>query len=321
MWAGVFPGQGSQVTGMGRFLADEFSVARLVFEEVNDALKFDLKRLCFDGPEADLALTQNTQPALLTVSVACYRVLRELTGFTPTLMAGHSIGEYAAVVNSEMMSLRDAAVAVRRRGEWMQEAVPLGEGGMLAILGWQDDQVRALCRWASESSKLGLVEPANFNAPGQIVVSGHKKALDWMQENYKADVVPGAPARLKAIALKVSAPFHCALMKPAEDRMRKLLEEMKFQDSKSQKVVQNVTAEASSDSKVVRENLIQQISAPVRWVDCVLRLKALGVTHFIEMGSGKVLAGLVKKIDSENLQTFNMTTLDELKQIEALKPH
>jgi [acyl-carrier-protein] S-malonyltransferase len=207
--------------------------------------------------------------------------------------------------------------AVRTRGEAMQEAVPVGTGGMCAVMGMTDSQVREMCQWVEKESKITPLEPANFNSPGQIVISGKQKAIEWLQTNYKKEALSDPPARAKFIPLKVSAPFHCSLMKPAEEKMRRVLTDITFQDS-LWPIVQNYTAKPSLTALELRENLIRQISAPVLWTQCVENLKAQGVTKCVEFGSGKVLAGLIKKIDSENLQTFNLTSLDELKAFEQI---
>lgn len=313
MWCALFPGQGSQAPGMGKFLYEEFPVVRRLFEEASDTLSVNFKNLCFDGSEADLGLTENTQPALLLVSFAGFAVLRDECGFAPAAAAGHSVGEYAAVVAAGALPFADAVKAVRLRGQAMQSAVPVGRGGMTAVLNLAPDQVAALCDFATKAGH-GPVSPANINAPGQIVISGAKPALDWLSANYKPEVFPDFP-RAKLIPLKVSAPFHCALMKPAEDTMRIVLGEMKFGDA-TLPVVQNVTATAVTAGDELRGNLISQVCAPVRWIECVRELIARGSDRAIEVGSGKVLAGLVKKIDSANLRTFNINSLEELRTVE-----
>lgn len=316
MIATVFPGQGSQHVGMGKFLYSEFAVARETFEEASDAIGFNLVKLCFDGAEADLALTENTQPALLTVSTATYRVLSKHVPLAPVASAGHSVGEYAAVVNAGALGFSDAVRAVRKRGELMQSAVPVGVGGMAATIGLDDTMVERICGWVKESQSQWVLEPANFNAPGQVVISGHKAALDWLQANYAPDAFSGAPGRLKMIPLKVSAPFHCSLMEPAERAMSDFLGEMKF--SKAQyPIVQNVTASPEMDGDSIRKNLVRQISSSVRWVECTRKLEAFGAKTLIEVGCGKVLAGLTKKIAPESLSCVNINSLDELKAAEA----
>lgn len=316
MFAAVFPGQGSQHVGMGKFLHSEFAIARETFEEASEAIKFKLAPLCFDGADSDINLTENTQPALLTVSTATYRVLKQIAPFNPVASAGHSVGEYAAVVNSGALLFTDAVRAVRRRGELMQSAVPVGVGGMAATLGLEADQVKAICAWVKKANPNWVLEPANFNAPGQIVISGHQEALDWLQANFKPDAFSGAPARLKMIPLKVSAPFHCSLMTPAETGMAKFLESVTFLNS-DYPVVQNVTAQPQTNSATLKADLIRQISAPVRWVECVKRLEKFGASRLIEVGCGKVLNGLAKKISPDTLTTLNINSLGELKAAEA----
>lgn len=316
MWGALFPGQGSQHPGMGRFLFDEFAIAKTLFEQASDTLSVDFKKLCFDGPESELALTHNTQPCLLLVSTATARVVASIAPFKPIAGAGHSIGEYAALVATNSLDFEDAMKAVRKRGEYMQSAVPVGEGAMIAVMGITPEQMVELCQWAEKTSGLGPIEPANFNAPGQIVASGHAKAVEWLQKNYTPQAFSsGGPSRLKFIPLKVSAPFHCSMMKPAEEKMRRILEDTRFSDA-VYPIVQNFTAEPVRESKTLRENLIRQISAPVRWVECVEKLRQMGVQKVVELGCGKVISGLVKKIDSEHLETFNINSLEELKNLE-----
>jgi [acyl-carrier-protein] S-malonyltransferase len=314
MIAAIYPGQGSQHVGMGKYLHNEFKVAREVFEEASDAARVNLQRLCFDGSELDLGLTANTQPALLAVSTATYRVLESLGLATFAIASGHSIGEYAALVNAKSIGFTDGIRAVRLRGQAMQDAVPVGLGAMAAILGAEDKPVRDFCAWVTESGA-GVLEPANFNSPGQIVVSGHKAALEWATSNYSPDAFIGAPQRLKIIPLKVSAPFHCSLMVPAENKMRDVLKAIPFAIPKYP-VVQNYSAETTAASEQVRENLIRQIAAPVRWVECVEKLLGAGARDFVEVGCGKVLSGLLKKIANENVKSHNLNSLDELKNFE-----
>jgi [acyl-carrier-protein] S-malonyltransferase len=316
MIAAVYPGQGSQHVGMGKFLHAEFAIARETFEEASDAIGLDLARLCFDGTEADLALTENTQPALLTVSTATYRVLGQLAPFEPVASAGHSVGEYAAVVNAGALEFADAVRAVRKRGELMQSAVPVGVGAMAAVIGLEDEVVRKICSWVRDSQPGATLEPANFNAPGQVVISGHKTALDWLQANYSADAFAGAPARLKLIPLKVSAPFHCSLMEPAEKAMNDFLAGMIFSAARYP-IVQNVTARPETDGENLRKNLVRQISSSVRWVECTKKLEGMGAKKLFEVGCGKVLSGLTKKIAPESLTCFNLNSVEELKAAET----
>lgn len=317
MWAALFPGQGSQAVGMGQFLYDNFSIAKELFEEASDTLKLDFKKLCFEGPESELQLTENTQPALLLVSTATFRVLASIADLKITAAAGHSIGEYAAVVTSGAVHFSDALRAVRIRGQAMQRAVPVGKGGMLAVMGLTDEQVVHLCQWAEKTSGLKPLEPANFNAPGQIVVSGSQELVDWVKTNAKADLFAPESPRLKMIPLAVSAPFHCSLMKPAEEEMRKVLAETQFHEA-GWPIVQNFTAQETTNASQLRENLVLQVSGPVRWTQCMARLKALGAQRFIEFGAGRVLTGLAKKIDSSATPPFNINTLDELKALETV---
>lgn len=311
-WSALFPGQGSQHAGMGKFLFDHFTSAKRFFEEASDAASVDFKKLCFYGSESDLALTENTQPCLLLVSAATYQVLHDELGFTPTVAAGHSIGEYAAVVTAGALGFADGIRAVRKRGQAMQSAVPLGQGGMTAVIGLEPEQVFELCTWAEKTSGESPVQPANINAPGQIVISGRKSLLDWIPANVKPDMFPGA--RVKFIPLKVSAPFHCSMMKPAEEEMAHVLGALKF-SSATFPIVQNVNAEAVTDGDILRTNLVKQVSAPVRWIDCVKNVRARGANRAIEVGCGKVISGLVKKIDSEGLKTFNINSLEDLKSL------
>jgi [acyl-carrier-protein] S-malonyltransferase len=312
----VFPGQGSQQPGMGSFLFDNFQSARRVYEEGSEALGLDLKKLCFTGSEADLALTANTQPALLATSTATQTVLTQELGITVSAGAGHSIGEYAALVAAGVLPFREAIKAVRIRGESMQSAVPVGKGGMAAVLGLEPLQVEELCNHVVKFSGLGPLSPANFNSPGQIVISGSAAALEWLKTSFKAEELWGAnaPKRLKLIPLQVSAPFHCAMMAPAEAKMREVLTAIPFQNA-PYPIFQNYTAAQETQGPALRENLIKQVSAPVRWMQSMQEARRQGFTQVIECGTGKVLQGLLKKIDPE-FQVLTTNSLDELKQIE-----
>ncbi len=309
----LFPGQGSQAPGMGRLLFDQFKVAQETFQEASEALSLDVRKLCFDSDEKTLALTENTQPALLCVSTAAYRVLKTEIDIKPDAAAGHSIGEYAALVAAGCISFSDAIKAVRIRGQAMQSAVPVGEGGMTAVLGLDDEQVRFLCEWTLKESGFSPLSPANFNTPGQVVISGSIKALNWLKENFKADVIPGDAKRAKLIPLTVSAPFHCDMMKPAEEKMRQVLSGIKFNTAQFP-VVQNFTADFVTDGALLKENLIRQVSAPVLWTQSIKKIRTHGIARGIECGHGKVIAGLVKKIDSE-FKVFSSQTLEDLEQI------
>lgn len=313
----IFPGQGSQQTGMGKFLFDNFVLAKETFEEASEAIGFDLKKLCFDGSDSDLALTENTQPALLLVSTATQRILRTQFGVQVVSASGHSIGEYAALVAADSLAFAQAIKAVRLRGQAMQSAVPVGQGGMLAVLGLDPAQAEELCKWAVENSKTGPLSPANFNCPGQIVISGSQSTLNYLKTNFKSEELFPAAKRVKLIPLQVSAPFHCELMKPAEDKMREVLSATSFNDA-TFPVIQNFTALAHTRASELRENLIRQVSAPVKWMQSMDLAKQEGWKQCIECGAGQVLQGLLKKIDSEAFQVLNTTSLKDLENIEKI---
>lgn len=308
----VYPGQGSQSVGMGKYLFENFSEAKTLFEEASDAISVDLKKLCFDGPEEELMKTENTQPAIVLVSSVTTQVLKNEFGLNADVVAGHSVGEYAAAFAAGSLSLADAVKSVKFRGRYMQEAVPAGVGGMAAVMGLEADAVVSLCEWVTKNSNMGALEAANFNAPGQVVISGHAQAIEWLSKNFDKYPWVEAPKRLKIIPLKVSAPFHCSLMKPAQEKMAQFFENVKFNDPKIE-FVQNVTAEVSTSKDVVRDLLIEQISAPVRWIECTEKMKSLGVSTMVEVGSGQVLKGLTKKIWPE-MEAFKSTnSLEDLK--------
>ena len=300
----VFPGQGSQYPGMGKELSQNFSAAREVFEEANDALGFDLARLCFDGPEEELRLTANTQPAILTTSVAAQRVVAAETGLQPNLAAGHSLGEYSALVCSGALKFPDAVKTVRLRGTFMQEAVPAGSGAMAAVMGLDAAELEDVCREAGSGE---VVSPANFNSSDQVVIAGHAGAVE------RAINLAKSRGAKRAILLPVSAPFHCDLMAPAGKRLKEVLEnvpvlEMKFP------VVSNVEAEPNQDPARVRDLLVKQVCAPVRWEESVMKMHALGIVKFFEIGPGKVLSGLIKRMikDIETYQVDDLKTLASL---------
>jgi [acyl-carrier-protein] S-malonyltransferase len=281
-----FPGQGSQAVGMGRAFHDAAPAARAAFEEASEALGLDMARLCFEGPEEALQLTANTQPAILTVSVAAARVAAE-RGLQPALAAGHSLGEYAALVVAGALRFADAVRVVRRRGEAMQEAVPVGAGAMAAVLGLDLPAVEALCAEAAQGE---VVEVANVNAPGQVVVAGTRPAVE------RAVRLAAGRGGRRSLLLPVSAPFHCRLMQPAADRLARVLAEVAVEAPKLP-VVRNVDAGLTTTAEEVRPFLVRQVTAPVRWTDCVARLAGEGCRGFVELGPGRVLTGLLRRID------------------------
>lgn len=285
----IFPGQGSQVIGMGKDLADNFPVAKQIFEEANDVLGFSFSELCWNGTTEDLALTENTQPAILTSSVAAFRVMQSEGFSNPDFVAGHSLGEYSALVAAGALSFADAVKTVRNRGKYMQEAVPVGVGAMAAILGLDLETIEKGCAEAAEGQ---VCSPANINSPSQIVIAGNAEAIDRACEILKEK---GAK---RAIKLNVSAPFHCALMMPAQEKLAEDLKQISYGEF-AFPIVQNIDAQLNVDSDRVCEALTQQVSNPVRWLQSVENLVKLGVETFIEVGTGKVLSGLVKQINRE----------------------
>jgi [acyl-carrier-protein] S-malonyltransferase len=299
----VFPGQGSQYEGMGKETHDAFSCAREIFDEADDALGFALSAVCFQGPSEALRLTENTQPAILTVSIAIWRVLQQ-RGFAPDYVAGHSLGEYSALVCAGALTFRDAVQVVRKRGRYMQEALPLGRGAMAAIIGMEPQQVMRVCREASGS---GAVAPANFNAPDQIVIAGEAAAVR------RAIALAKKQGAKRILPLPVSAPFHCDLMAPARERLAQDLQKIDFRDP-DVPVVSNVDAAEVRSGEQSRDSLIRQVCSAVRWVESVQYLVRRGVDLFVEIGPGRVLSGLVAKIAPE-VQT---ASVDGIRGIEAL---
>jgi [acyl-carrier-protein] S-malonyltransferase len=284
----LFPGQGSQSVGMGRDLADHFPIAAETFAEADQALGFALSKLIFEGPEEDLKLTENTQPAILTVSVAAWRALAQ-HGIHPALAAGHSLGEWSALVAAGTLTFADAVRAVKARGHAMQLAVPAGQGAMAAILALPADQVAEACREAAAETGL-VVAAANLNSPTQTVISGALAAVE------RASAIAKAKGARRAVMLPVSAPFHCALMQPAQEEVARVLVSLTLKDP-AIPVAANVTGSLLVTADAARDALIRQVTGAVRWVDCVQSLIATGPTHFIEVGPGKVLCGLLKQID------------------------
>ncbi|MBV8472189.1 MAG: ACP S-malonyltransferase [Hyphomicrobiales bacterium] len=291
----VFPGQGSQTVGMGKALADAFPVAREVFARVDEALGQSLSRVIFEGPDAELTLTANAQPALMATSLAAVRALESEAGLDigrdAAFVAGHSLGEYSALCAAGALTLEDAARLLRIRGEAMQKAVPVGEGAMAAILGLEFADVAAIAAAATAelAASGGVCEAANDNGGGQVVISGTKAAVE------RAMTLAKDKGAKRALPLPVSAPFHCSLMRPAAEAMAEALKGIAIHAPKAP-IVANVTAAAVSDPAAIRENLIAQVTGTVRWRESVLYISAQGVTRFVELGAGKVLAGLVKRI-------------------------
>ncbi|MEE2978229.1 MAG: ACP S-malonyltransferase [Pseudomonadota bacterium] len=287
-FAFVFPGQGSQSVGMLNAFADHPAVAATL-AEASDALGQDIGKLIAEGPAEELNLTTNTQPVMLTAAVAVYRAWQAAGGPTPTVVAGHSLGEYSALVAAGAIAFKDAVPVVRFRAKAMQEAVPVGEGGMAAILGLSDDDVRAAC---AEASVAGVVEAVNFNAPAQVVIAGAKAAVE------KACEIAKAKGAKRALPLPVSAPFHSSLLKPASDRLREYLANVTV-NAPVIPVINNVDVAVVSDPAAIKDALVRQAASPVRWVETVQKMKGEGITRVVECGPGKVLAGLVKRIDGE----------------------
>jgi len=285
--AWLFPGQGSQFAGMGRDLAEASGAARAVFDQADDALGFALSKLCFEGPEEELKLTENTQPAILTASVAALAVWQERGGAEADFVAGHSLGEYSALVAAGALDFADAVRLVRKRGRYMQEAVPAGVGAMAAILGMTPEKVAEVCSAAAQGQ---VCSPANINSPAQIVIAGDAAAVERAQ-----DIAREAGAK-RVVPLPVSAPFHCALMHPAQQRLAADLEATAMRDPRIP-LVNNFEAAVVTDAAAVRRGLYEQVPNPVRWEESMRRLAAGGVETFYEIGPGKVLTGLLRNID------------------------
>lgn len=301
----LFPGQGSQFAGMGKSLAERFPVARDAFREADEALGFELSALCFNGPDADLRLTENTQPALVAVSVAAFRVLAE-NGLKPDYVAGHSLGEYSALVAAGSLEFADALRLVRKRGRYMQEAVPPGVGAMAALLKLPEGKLDTILAEAAQNE---VVTAANLNSPDQIVIAGHAGAVQRA-----ADLAKGAGAR-RAVLLPVSAPFHCPLMKPAQERLLADLNGTPFRDLNTP-LVNNWQARLIKTAGEAREGLLQQIPNPVRWADSIAKLAEEGVHRFVEVGAGGVLTGLLRSINPD-LQGMKFGEADDLEKLHA----
>lgn len=304
MIAFIFPGQGSQYPGMGKQLVENFPLARQVYEEASDALGFDMAALCFNGSEDDLRLTANTQPAILTTSIAALRVLEQETPLIPGFAAGHSLGEFSALVAVGALQFSDAVKTVRQRGTFMQDAVPVGVGGMAAVMGIDRETLEQICQQAAAGE---IVAPANFNSPGQIVIAGHVTAVE------RAMVLAKEQGAKRALLLPVSAPFHSALMKPAAERLEEVLAPLEISGF-SCPVVSNVEASSFSAPERVKTLLVKQVCAAVRWEESVQEMDRCGVNRYVEIGPGKVLCGLVKRIvkGSVTEQVDSVDTLAKL---------
>jgi [acyl-carrier-protein] S-malonyltransferase len=290
----IFPGQGAQYAGMGRELYENHSEAREVFEEADRTLGFSLSSLCFNGPDEELKITENTQPAILTASIAAYRVL-ESKGLQSDMVAGHSLGEYSALVAAGALQFADAVALVRRRGRYMQEAVPAGTGAMAALLGIEFSTVMSVCERAAQGQ---VISPANLNSQMQIVIAGHQEAVE------RAVALAKDSGAKRAVMLQVSAPFHCALLKPAEERLGPELDSCVFSDPRCP-VVTNVDAKPVTRGADARDALKRQVSRPVRWQESLQWMLNEGVSTFVEIGPGKVLSGLVRAAE-KNAVTFNV---------------
>ncbi len=310
--AALFPGQGSQSVGMAKVLLDNFSFTKAVYEEASDALGENLTKWCLEGPAETLELTMNQQPAILTTSYAWFQVMRRQFDFKPTMAAGHSLGEYTALCAAGAMTLTEAVKLVRKRGELMQTAVPQGKGAMAALLGLDAAQAMKLCEEASEDATFAVVVPANLNAPGQIVISGHAASVAKACEMATSGALEGIKAR-KAIPLKVSAPFHSPLMKPAADNFQPYLAATAWK-ARQFPICHNVDAKLRTEGDLT-PLLTEQIYAPVRWIECMQTVSAQGATSFIEMGPGKVLSGMGKRI-LEGATWKNVESADDVKALE-----
>lgn len=301
----IFPGQASQFVGMGKDLRDNFKEAKEIFEEADDALRMKLSSLCFDGPEAALNLTHNTQPSVLTVSIAALRVVTERVGIEPEYLAGHSLGEYSALIAAQALQFQDGVTTVQKRGQFMQEAVPEGEGGMAAILGLTREKVEEICQKTAQGQ---VITPANFNCPGQIVISGHTEALN------RAILLAAKMGAKRTVILPVSAPFHCELMVPAGEKLHEHLKGVEI-TTLTHPVITNVEAKENQDAQRAKDLLIKQVSHPVLWEDSVETLLHKGVDTFVEVGPGKVLCGLVRKID----RSVKIVNVEDTKSLMALE--
>jgi len=298
----IFPGQGAQFVGMGKDLHDNFDSARKLFDEADDALGYSISRMCFEGSEDDLKLTANTQPAILVVSVIVSELLRA-EGINASIAGGHSLGEYSALVAAGSLKFRDAVVLVHKRGQFMQEAVPVGEGAMAAIIGLDDATIVDICAAASE---IGAVQAVNFNCPGQTVIAGTTRGVEVAVDKLKA-----AGAK-KAVVLPVSAPFHSTLMAPAAIKLAAELDKVQIADA-AFPVAANVNGQLQTSAADIKRNLVAQADHPVRWIACVEAMKTFGAETFIECGPGKTLSGFNRRID-KSIRSLNVDSLESLRK-------
>ena len=304
----IFPGQGAQTVGMGKDFYDNFDMAKKLFDEADDALGYSIKKMCFDGSEDDLKLTENTQPAILVVSVIVNEILKA-EGVTAQIAGGHSLGEYSALVAAGSLKFRDAVILVHKRGQFMQEAVPVGEGAMAAIIGLDDDTIIKIC---AEASAVGEVQAVNFNCPGQTVIAGKTEGVAAAVDKLKS-----AGAK-KAVILPVSAPFHSTLMAPAAKKLAVELDKIKI-DNAAFPVAANVNGELETSAADIKNNLVAQADSPVKWIACVKAMKNFGAEIFIECGVGKTLSNFNRRID-KTIRSLNVENLDSLKKtLDALK--
>ena len=299
----VFPGQGAQSVGMGKDFYDNYDIAKKLFDEADEVLGYSIKNMCFNGSEDDLKLTANTQPAILIVSVIVSEILKS-NGINPDIAGGHSLGEYSALVAADVIDFKDAVLLVHKRGQFMQEAVPVGEGSMAAIIGLDDNTIVEICN--KISSDVGAVQAVNFNCPGQTVIAGTTKGVDAAVDELKA-----AGAK-KAVVLPVSAPFHSTLMAPAAKKLAVELDKVKFRDAKFP-IAANVNGELETKAEIIKQNLITQADHPVKWIACVDAMKNFGADTFIEAGPGKTLCGFNKRIDRK-LVSLNVEDIESLQK-------